>query len=152
MADPFSVAAGAVEIISLATTAPVQLHQLISGFHDAPEELQSMCTALQNFRRPLNALLQLSSSDETSSTSTRHDLKQEKIIGASQVSCGVVFAQAESSRSGVDIGKILTTEKSRAFVGLPPRVVGKVNLRVGEVTTQGGSTSHVGLYPEDIKF
>jgi hypothetical protein len=74
------------------------------------------------------------------------------IIRANQVSCGVVFTQAEFSRSGVDISHVLTTENSFAYVGLPPSVVGKVNLRVERVTTQGGSTSHVGVFAENLRL
>ena len=78
--------------------------------------------------------------------------KRAQIIEANQVSCGVVFTQAESSRSGVDIGQVMTTDDSFAYVGLPSSVVGKVNLRVERVTTQRGSTSHVGVFREDLKF
>lgn len=72
--------------------------------------------------------------------------KRVEVLELDQVSCGVAFAQAKSCRSGIDIAKVLTTDKSIAFVGLPASVVGKVNLRVGEVTTQGGSTAHVGVF------
>jgi hypothetical protein len=72
--------------------------------------------------------------------------KRVQVLEADQVSCGVVFAQAESMRSGIDIGKVLTSQKSTAYVGMPPSVVGKVNLRIGEVTTQDGATSHVGVF------
>jgi hypothetical protein len=78
--------------------------------------------------------------------------KRAEIIQAYQVSCGVVFAQAESSRSGIDIGQVMTTDDSFACVGLPSSVVGKVNLRVGQVTTQRGSMSHVGVFAEDLEF
>ncbi|KAF2874658.1 hypothetical protein BDV95DRAFT_591463 [Massariosphaeria phaeospora] len=300
MADPFSVAAGALGITTLATTAPGQLSALISGFRDAPSEIQIIRSNLENLRRPLATLLQLVVSDEASSAATQADFvqigladavnscagecdkfemqlkrwtrhssdstqlsfrdkflvgvaKKEKIrtfstqlqtcagtvqlaldtiqlllmalsrvqlrsttsseadreatrlqldavknkiqehlelmreqlenathrveelenahdgsdetdqtieaaerraeiIRAGQVSCGVVFAQAESSRSGIDIGNILTTDKSIAFVGLPANAVAKVNLRVQEVTTQGGSTSHVGVFRGDLSL
>jgi hypothetical protein len=68
--------------------------------------------------------------------------KRVQVLEADQVSCGVVFAQAESMRSGIDIGKVLTSQN----VGMPPSVVGKVNLRIREVTTQDGATSHVGVF------
>lgn len=65
-----------------------------------------------------------------------------------QVASSVVFAQAESSRSGIDIGKYVTSEESMAFLGLPASVVGRVDLRVREVNTSMGSTSHVGVFGE----
>jgi hypothetical protein len=286
MAEPFSIAAGALGITSLATTAPRQLYELINKFREAPAEVENIRTNLESYRRPLTALLDFISSD-VSLVAAQDDLKQvglveavnscayecdefgkklqrwtrhspnsgqlsfwdkflvgvakkEKIctfstqlqvcagtvqlavetvqlwvehigrrmyltrysrvqlrsatlseadreatrtqlgavkdnieehlrlmkvqfertskrieelecnddgsdevdqaieeaqkraelIKAGRVSCGVVFAQAESSRSGIDIGKVLTTEKSLAFVGLPQGVVGKVNLRL----------------------
>jgi hypothetical protein len=72
--------------------------------------------------------------------------KRIQVLEADQVSCGVVFAQAESMRSGIDIGKVLTSQKSTAYVGLPASVIGKVNLRIGEVKTQDSATSHVGVF------
>ncbi|KAH7069997.1 hypothetical protein BKA63DRAFT_519941 [Paraphoma chrysanthemicola] len=78
--------------------------------------------------------------------------KRIDLLEMEKVNCGVVFAQANSSRSGIDIGKVLTTDDSTAFVGLPISVVGKVNLRVGEVTTQGGSTSYVGVFAENVSI
>jgi hypothetical protein len=76
--------------------------------------------------------------------------KRIEVLEADKVSCGVVFAQVRSKRSGIDIGKVLTTDKSLAYVGLPQNVVGKINLRIGEVTTQGESTSHVGVFKDDV--
>jgi hypothetical protein len=78
--------------------------------------------------------------------------KRAELLETDQVNCGVILAQANASRSGIDIGKVLTTDQSTAFVGLPASVVGKVNLRVSEVTTQGGSTSHVGVFAENISI
>ncbi|KAH7066500.1 hypothetical protein FB567DRAFT_542258 [Paraphoma chrysanthemicola] len=78
--------------------------------------------------------------------------KRIELLEMEMVNCGVVFAQTKSSRSGIDIGKVLTTDNSKAFVGLPPSVVGKVNLRVGEVTTQAGSTSHVGVFADNVSI
>lgn len=74
--------------------------------------------------------------------------KRAENLQNDQVASGVVFAQAESSRSGIDIGKVVTSDNSNAYVGLPASVVGRVNLRVKEVTTQIGSTSHVGVFGE----
>jgi acetylornithine deacetylase/succinyl-diaminopimelate desuccinylase-like protein len=78
--------------------------------------------------------------------------RRAKILEDHQVSCGVLFAQAKSMRSGINIGNVLTSEESKAIVGLPDNVVGEVNLRVGDVTTQGRSTSYVGVYPRDINL
>jgi hypothetical protein len=76
MADPFSIAAGAFGITALATTAPGQLYELISSFRDAPAEVQFIQKNLDNIRRPLTALLQLSPTDDASYTAAQHDLMQ----------------------------------------------------------------------------
>jgi hypothetical protein len=76
MADPFSIAAGSFGITSLATTAPGQLYELISGFRDAPAEVQFIQKNLDNIRRPLAALLQLSPTDDASLTAAQNDLTQ----------------------------------------------------------------------------
>jgi hypothetical protein len=76
MADPLSIVAGAFGIISLATTAPAQLYELISGFQEAPAEVQSIKMNLENIRRPLNALLQLTSNNGASFSAVQHDLTQ----------------------------------------------------------------------------
>jgi hypothetical protein len=80
MAEPFSIAAGAFGITSLATTAPQQLHELISGFREAPAEVQFIQKNLDNIRHPLNALLQLSSTDNASFTAAQHDLTQIGLV------------------------------------------------------------------------
>jgi hypothetical protein len=78
--------------------------------------------------------------------------KRAKIIQANRISCGVVFTQAESSRAAIDIGQVMTTDESSAFVGLPPHAAGKLNLSIEIVTTERGSTSHVGVFANHISF
>lgn len=65
-----------------------------------------------------------------------------------QVASSVVFAQAESNRRAINIVKVLTSDNSNAYVGLPASIVGRVNLRVKEVTAQARSTSHVRIFGE----
>lgn len=74
------------------------------------------------------------------------------ILEASQISYGVIFAQAETGRSGQVIGNIITDGDSRALVGLPKSVVGKINQRIGDVTTQNSSKAVVGAFDDDIDF
>jgi hypothetical protein len=76
MTDPFSIAAGAFGITPLATTAPGQLYELISGFRDAPAAVQFIQKNLDNIRRRLTALLQLSPTDDASFSAAQHDLMQ----------------------------------------------------------------------------
>ena len=65
---------------------------------------------------------------------------------ADQVSCGVVFSQVRSKRSGQEISNIVTLDNPKAVVGLPESVVGKINQRITDVRTEGGSVAVVGVY------
>jgi len=76
--------------------------------------------------------------------------EQSRLLEANQVSCGVVFSQVRSKRSGQDISNVVTLDNSRALVGLPASVVGKINQRITGVRTEGGSVAVVGVYSENI--
>jgi hypothetical protein len=76
MSDPSSAAAGVFGITSLATTAPGQLHELISGLHEAPAEVQCIGKNLDNIHRPLRTLLQLTSTDDANFSAIQYDLIQ----------------------------------------------------------------------------
>lgn len=62
--------------------------------------------------------------------------ERSRLLEADQVSSGVVFSQARSTRTGQEIGKVTTSDDSRALVGLPESVVGRINQRIRDVTTQ----------------
>ena len=72
--------------------------------------------------------------------------KRPHLLEADQVSSGVVFSRLRSQRTGQEIGKILTSSDSRALVGLPERVVGKINQWIGDVTTEQNSAAVVGVF------
>jgi hypothetical protein len=72
--------------------------------------------------------------------------KQSHLLEADQASCGVVFSRLHSQRTGQEIGRILTSGDSRALVGLPERVVGKINQRIGDVTTEQNSAAVIGVF------
>jgi hypothetical protein len=78
--------------------------------------------------------------------------EQLRLLEENQVSCGVVFSQVQSRRSGQDISNVITSDDSKALVGLPERVAGKFNQRVKDVTTERGSIAVVGVYSNDFKF
>lgn len=78
--------------------------------------------------------------------------KQYRVIEADQEACGIVFAQVWSRRSGQEIGKVLTSDNSRAFVGLPESIVGKINQRIGDVTTEKHSIAVVGVFRNDVNM
>jgi hypothetical protein len=72
--------------------------------------------------------------------------EQSRLLEANQVSCGVIFTQLRSKLTSQEIGKVITTDDSRALVGLPESVVGKINQRIGDVTTQKNSVAVVGVF------
>jgi hypothetical protein len=78
--------------------------------------------------------------------------KQSRLLEADQVSSGFVFSQARSRRSGQDISNMVTLVKSKALVGLPESVVGKINQKITGVRTEGGSTAVVGVYSGNFSF
>ena len=76
--------------------------------------------------------------------------QQSRLLEADQVSCGVVFSQVRSKRSGQEISNVITSNNSKALVGMPESVVGKINQRITDVRTQGGSVAVVGVYSGNI--
>ncbi|KAF2272441.1 uncharacterized protein EI97DRAFT_504224 [Westerdykella ornata] len=75
--------------------------------------------------------------------------EQLRVLEADQVSCGVILSQVRSKRSDHDIGHVVTSDNSRALVGMPESVVGKINQRIAGVRTDGGSRAVVGVYSSD---
>ena len=78
--------------------------------------------------------------------------KQSRILEADQVSSGVVLSQARSRRSSQNIGKVVTLDNSKALVGLPESVVGKINQRIQEVRTKRGSNAVVGVFGSNFSM
>ncbi|KAF1810926.1 hypothetical protein P152DRAFT_515351 [Eremomyces bilateralis CBS 781.70] len=76
--------------------------------------------------------------------------EQTRRLEADQVSSAVIFSQVRSKRTGQDIVNIITSDDSRALVGLPEGVVGKVNQRIRDVTTQRNSAAAVGVFDKDV--
>lgn len=77
---------------------------------------------------------------------------QSRLLEADQVSCGVVFSQVRSKRSGQDISDIVTSDNSQALVGMPESVVGEINQRISGVRTEGGSRAIVGVYSGNVSL
>ncbi|KAF1816371.1 hypothetical protein P152DRAFT_428389 [Eremomyces bilateralis CBS 781.70] len=76
--------------------------------------------------------------------------EQSRLFEADQVASAALFSQVRSKRTGHDISNIITSDDSRALVGLPESVVGKVNLRIRDVTTQRNSSAAVGVFDKDV--
>lgn len=78
--------------------------------------------------------------------------EQLRLLEADQVSCGAVFSQVKSRRSGQDISHVITSENSKALVGLPESVVGKIDQRLRDVRTEIHSAAVVGVYTNNFRF
>jgi len=76
--------------------------------------------------------------------------EQSRLLEADQISSGVVFSQSRSERTGQDISNVITSDDSRALIGLPEGVVGKINQRIRDVTTQGNSAAVVGVFDGNV--
>jgi hypothetical protein len=77
--------------------------------------------------------------------------ERASVLEADQVSCGVVFLQARSRRSGQEIGRVETTDNSEAFVGMPESAIGKIKQQlIGVVITQGHSIARVGIMSREF--
>ncbi len=76
--------------------------------------------------------------------------EQSRLLETDQVSCGVVFSRVRSERTGQDIGHITTSDDSRALVGLPESVIGKVHQRIKNVTTERNSAAAVGVFDSSV--
>ena len=75
---------------------------------------------------------------------------QSRFLEADQISSGVVFSQVRSKQTGQVIGTVTTSDDSRALVGLPESVVGKIHQRIGDVTTQKKSAAAVGVFDGSV--
>lgn len=78
--------------------------------------------------------------------------QRSRLLEADQVSSGVALVQVRQGLSEQDISKVFTDEDSRAVVGMPASVVGKVNQRIRDVQTKGNSAAVVGVYADDVRM
>ena len=72
--------------------------------------------------------------------------KQSRLLEQLQASCGVIYSQARSARTGQTIREVLTEHNSQAFVGMPESVVGRMEQLIEGVRTTGGSVAHIGVF------
>ena len=76
--------------------------------------------------------------------------EQFDLLEADQVSCGVLYGQVRSQRTGQEIANVITSVDSRTLVGMPESVVGKINQRIGNVTTEKNSSAAVGVFSGSV--
>jgi hypothetical protein len=85
--DPFSLAAGSIGITGVAAAGFGQLHRRISSFRDAPMDIQTIQSSLEELQQPLRVLTELCSSPQQTSMAIMRDIEQ---IGLANVvnNCG----------------------------------------------------------------
>jgi hypothetical protein len=78
--------------------------------------------------------------------------EQAQILEEAVVSSGVMHTQIHAKLTNQTIGNVLLGEGSVATVGLPKSAVGKMNQRLGNVTTEKNCRTAVGVFPDDVRF
>lgn len=76
--------------------------------------------------------------------------EQSRLLDEAQVSHGVTFAHLRAARTHQVIGNVTTDHESLALVGMPERLVGKIDQRIGNVYTAHKSSAMVGAHPESV--
>jgi hypothetical protein len=89
--------------------------------------------------------------DEAQRVLARKEVEEQScLLEADQISSGVVFSQVHRTLTGQDIINVITTDDSKALVGLPQGVVGKVSQRIRDVRTERNSAAVVGVFADDV--
>jgi hypothetical protein len=80
-----------------------------------------------------------------------NEVKQQfRLLDESQISLGVVFAQVRAARTHQVIGNVTTDRESFALVGIPERLVGKIDQQIGDVSTTDKSAVVVGVFDSNV--
>jgi tRNA U34 5-carboxymethylaminomethyl modifying enzyme MnmG/GidA len=122
----------------------LQARQQVALFKKQQEQLE---------QRKQELALHSDSEDEDSAQqyAAANEVKEQfRLLDEAQVSHGVTFAQLRAARTHQVIGNVTTDHKSLALVGMPERLVGKIDQRIGNVSTTDKSSAMVGAYDETV--
>ncbi|KAK4956158.1 hypothetical protein LTR66_013354 [Elasticomyces elasticus] len=72
--------------------------------------------------------------------------RQSRVLEDLQASCGVIYSQLRSARTGQTICDIITDNESQAFVGMTESIVGKMEQLIEGVRTTNSSSAYVGVF------
>jgi hypothetical protein len=78
--------------------------------------------------------------------------EQLSLLEEGQISCGVISLRLHSERTSQEISDVLTRDDSNALVGLPESVVGEINQRVRNITTEKHSSAMVGVFDSNVNM
>ncbi len=130
-----------------------QLQTLESQIQTHLELTKKLTSEVSDRRRQLQADHDDDEEDETQVISAIGEVKeQSQVLEQDEISTGVFHAQVHARVTGQEIGDVMTEEGSSALVGMPKSVVGKINQRIGNVTTRGSSSTVVGVFPDDVNI
>lgn len=76
--------------------------------------------------------------------------EQSRLLDDNQMSLAVMFARLRATRTHQEIGNVTTDQESYALVGIPERLVGKIDQRIGNVSTTNKSYAMVGVFDKDV--
>ena len=94
--------------------------------------------------------------DDEGDDDAQHELamreveEESRLLEADQVSSGVIFSQVHGRLTRQDISNVTTADDSRALVGLPESVVGKIEQRIRGVNTERNSAAAVGVFDSNV--
>lgn len=103
-------------------------------------------------QRERELALNSDSEDESAEqVAASNEVKQQfRLLDESQISLGVVFAQVRAARTHQVIGNVTTDRESFALVGIPERLVGKIDQQIGDVSTTDKSAAVVGVFDSSV--
>jgi hypothetical protein len=76
--------------------------------------------------------------------------EQRRLLDEALVSHGVTLAQLRAARTHQEIGNVTIDHRSLGLVGMPERLVGKIDQRVGNVSITNESSGMVGAFDKDV--
>ena len=90
--DPFSITAGTIGITGVALTSFEQLHNLLSAFAEANEEVRDINACIEGLNAPLSAIEELVNSRQDISVAAETDFQKADVADAVN-QCGRACAQ-----------------------------------------------------------
>lgn len=88
--------------------------------------------------------------DEGYDDAMREAEEESRLLEADQICSGVIFSQVHSRLTRQDISNVTIADDSRALIGLPESVVGKIEQRIYEVSTEKNSAAAVGVFDSNV--
>ncbi len=129
----------------------VQLQTLEKAAQQHLELTKTTQSAIERQKLELEQDVDHASDDDDQQEFAMKEIEEQaRLLEADQISSGVIFAQVHSRLTKQDISDVITADESRAMVGLPESVVGKIQQRIRGVHTTGKSAAAVGVFDSNV--